>query len=115
MAEWLVEAVLDQLRPEAGDRVLDLYAGVGLFTAALAAAVGPTGTAVGVESDTQAGVDAAANLQPYLWAAVRHDRVTVASITRAGEPDLVVLDPPRSGAGAAVVRALLALRPRVVC
>jgi tRNA/tmRNA/rRNA uracil-C5-methylase (TrmA/RlmC/RlmD family) len=114
MAEWLVEAVLDQLRPEAGERVLDLYAGAGLFAAALAAAVGPTGTVLGVESDAQACVDAATNLEPFPWAAVRRGRVTVASISHAGRPDLVVLDPPRSGAGAAVMQALLALRPRVV-
>jgi tRNA/tmRNA/rRNA uracil-C5-methylase (TrmA/RlmC/RlmD family) len=114
MAGWLVEVVLDQLRPDLGERVLDLYAGAGLFTAALAAAVGPTGTVLGIESDTQACVDAVANLQPYPWAAVRRDRVTAASISRAGRPDVVVLDPPRSGAGAAVMRALLALRPRVV-
>jgi tRNA/tmRNA/rRNA uracil-C5-methylase (TrmA/RlmC/RlmD family) len=75
MAEWLVEAVLDQLRPEAGERVLDLYAGAGLFAAALAAAVGPTGTVLGVESDAQACVDAATNLEPFPWAAVRRGRV----------------------------------------
>jgi tRNA/tmRNA/rRNA uracil-C5-methylase (TrmA/RlmC/RlmD family) len=114
MAGWLVEALLDQLRPEAGERALDLYAGAGLFTAALAAAVGPTGTVFGVESDPQASLDAATNLQPFPWAAVRRDRVTAASIARAGGRNLVALDPPRSGAGAAVMRALLALRPRVV-
>jgi tRNA/tmRNA/rRNA uracil-C5-methylase (TrmA/RlmC/RlmD family) len=114
MAGWLVDAVLDQLRPNAGERALDLYAGAGLFTAALAAAVGPTGTVLAVESDTRACVDAVANLQPFPWAAVRRQRVTATAIVRAGGPDLVVLDPPRSGAGAAVMRALLALRPRVV-
>jgi tRNA/tmRNA/rRNA uracil-C5-methylase (TrmA/RlmC/RlmD family) len=114
MAEWLAEAVLGQLGPEVGERVLDLYAGAGLFTAALAAAVGPTGKVVAVESDAQACADAAANLQAYPWADVQRDRVSAASVTRTSEPHLVVLDPPRSGAGAAVMRALLALRPRVV-
>jgi tRNA/tmRNA/rRNA uracil-C5-methylase (TrmA/RlmC/RlmD family) len=114
MAGWLVEAVLDQLRPDAGERVLDLYAGAGLFTAELAVAVGPTGTVLGLESDRQACVDAASNLHPYQWAAVRRNRVSAASIARTGRSDLVVLDPPRSGAGASVMRALLALGPRVV-
>ena len=115
MAGWLVEAVFDQLRPGAGERVLDLYAGAGLFTAALAAAVGPTGAVIGIESDAGACADAAVNLEPYPWAGVRRGRVTANSLGQSGESDVVVLDPPRSGAGAAVMRALLARRPRCVC
>jgi tRNA/tmRNA/rRNA uracil-C5-methylase (TrmA/RlmC/RlmD family) len=59
--------------------------------------------------------DAEVNLGPYPWAGVRHAPVTralVAGIEPA--PDLVVLDPPRRGAGGDVVAAVCARRPRAV-
>ena len=43
-ADTLARAVLDALRPQPGDTVLDLYCGAGLFTGVLAEAVGPDGT-----------------------------------------------------------------------
>jgi tRNA/tmRNA/rRNA uracil-C5-methylase (TrmA/RlmC/RlmD family) len=42
------------LNPQPGDRVLDLYAGVGLFAAFLADAVTPLGQVIAVESDADA-------------------------------------------------------------
>ena len=59
-ASTLVDAVLAGAMAQEGDVVADLYAGVGLFTAFLADAVGETGTVVSVESDQQAAKDAAA-------------------------------------------------------
>jgi tRNA/tmRNA/rRNA uracil-C5-methylase (TrmA/RlmC/RlmD family) len=114
-AEALAAALRDAVRPVVGDRVLDLYAGAGAFTAMLAEAVGPAGAVVGLEAAPAAVADAADNLADLPWAAVRHARVTPAVIAGAlAEPDVVVLDPPRSGAGREVIRAILELRPRVV-
>lgn len=107
-------AVLAGLRPVTGERALDLYAGAGLFTALLAEAVGRVGTVVGLETDAQAVADAAANLADLPWASVRRGRVDAATVAAAGPADLVVLDPPRTGAGADVVAAIAALRPRAV-
>ena len=42
-AATFVDAVLEALAPQPGERALDLYAGVGLFAAALADAVGESG------------------------------------------------------------------------
>ena len=69
----LVETVLAMLRPEPGERVLDLYAGVGLFSAFLADAVGPTGRVVAVEGSRAACQDARTNLPPA--SAVEHGPV----------------------------------------
>jgi len=53
-AEALTGAVLTALAPQPGTVALDLYCGAGLFAGALAAAVGPSGTVIGVEADRAA-------------------------------------------------------------
>jgi tRNA/tmRNA/rRNA uracil-C5-methylase (TrmA/RlmC/RlmD family) len=108
-------AVLGALEPAPGETALDLYAGAGLFTALLAEAVGETGRVLGVESSWQAVADATANLVGLPWAAVRQGRVTAALVDSLDvSPSLVVLDPPRAGAGAATMRALVARAPRAI-
>lgn len=112
-------ALLDGVEPRPGEHVLDLYAGAGALTAALADAVGVTGRVVGIESDPAAVSDAAQNLQSLPWASVLRGRLDEASVARllveAGmQPDVVVLDPPRAGAGKGVMQAIIGLRPRVI-
>lgn len=114
VADVLADAVTAFLRPREGDRVLDLYCGVGLLGGALAGAVGERGTVVGVESDAAAVRDARHNLRDLPQ--VRIERTSVSrGLDRTGPADLVVLDPPRSGAGRAVAESITALRPRRVC
>ena len=119
-AATFATAVLDAVRPAPGERVLELYSGAGLLTAVLAQAVGETGAVLGVESAAQAVSDPAANLADLPWAEVRHGRVDAALVEGLADglerrPDLVVLDPPRAGAGAELMRALAGLGPRAVC
>jgi tRNA/tmRNA/rRNA uracil-C5-methylase (TrmA/RlmC/RlmD family) len=114
-ASTFVQALLDGLAPRPGERVLDLYAGAGALTGVLAAAVGPTGEVVAVEASGPAVADAERNLADLPWARVERARVDAALIERLPvEADLVVLDPPRAGAGVDVMRAILARRPRAV-
>jgi tRNA/tmRNA/rRNA uracil-C5-methylase (TrmA/RlmC/RlmD family) len=116
----LADAVLAGVGDVAGAAVLDLYSGAGLFTLPLADAVGPDGEVVSVEGDARAVRDARRNV---------HDRPNVelhqGDVARilAGRDDadsdvvhadVVVLDPPRVGAGRAVVTAIAALRPERV-
>jgi tRNA/tmRNA/rRNA uracil-C5-methylase (TrmA/RlmC/RlmD family) len=112
-ADTLTGVVLDVLRPHDGDAVLDLYSGVGLFAGALAVAVGPQGRVVALESDPVAAADAVANLADLAQVTVRQEPVTAAALSGVGA-DLVVLDPPRTGAGPPVVEAILATGPRAV-
>ncbi len=111
--EVLVQAVLEGLDPQPGDRALDLYAGVGLFSVFLAEAVGVTGHVLAVEGSRDATEHAAANLAAYPWAVAELGRVdqALAGIEHA---DLVVLDPPREGAKRRVVEAVSGLGPRRV-
>jgi tRNA/tmRNA/rRNA uracil-C5-methylase (TrmA/RlmC/RlmD family) len=115
-ADALVSAVVSALSPQPGERAADLYSGVGLFSAALASAVGVTGSVVAVEGDTGAVADAAVNLAdlPQVSAvAERVDRALERGLL--GESvDVVVLDPPRVGARREVVALVAALRPRAV-
>ncbi|WP_233552624.1 class I SAM-dependent RNA methyltransferase [Jiangella rhizosphaerae] len=118
-AATLTGAVLDGVQARPGETALDLYCGVGLFAGALAPLVGRTGTVVGIEGARQAVADANRNLHDVPWVrllAGRVDRV-LSGTGPAGVPDavdVVVLDPPREGAKAAVVRQIAARRPRVV-
>ena len=106
-ASTLLSAVLDGLDPRAGESVLDLYSGVGLFAASLAERVGETGRVTAVESDRGAVADARHNLAGLPQVRVDAGRVDhVLRRPHLRHADLVVLDPPRSGAGKAVVRLL---------
>lgn len=109
----LASAVLDGLDPRPGEQVADLYAGVGLFACLLGDRVGPTGSVLAVEASARACADAARNSDDQPWVRVRTAPVTPALVSRL-DVDLVVLDPPRAGAGLEVTKALSALRPRAV-
>lgn len=111
----LVDTVLSVLAPRPGEKVLDLYAGVGLFTRFLAEAVGEQGRVVAVEGDPSACEDAAANLVGLPRATVERGSVERVLSAAYDEPfDLVVLDPPREGARRAVVEQVVDRAPRAV-
>ena len=139
-ASTFVTTVLDLLDPRPGERALDLYCGVGLFAAALAERIGPLGQVIAVESDRRATAYARKNLAGHRQALVldgrvddlfgvprdtrrspgrrrrpaRRSRGTVRSPLLPERAELVVLDPPRTGAGAGVVRAVSDLGPRAI-
>ncbi len=108
--QTLVDCVLDFLAPQPGESVVDLYAGVGLFAAFLADAVGDEGPVVAVEGDRLAAAHAAENAGMSVEADVQRwlERDTDERC------DLVVLDPPRTGAKRRVVEGIVRLRPRAV-
>jgi 23S rRNA (uracil1939-C5)-methyltransferase len=112
-AETLVNLVLDAL--PAPRRVLDLYAGVGLFAIPLAKA-GHTVTAI--EENRAAVADGEANvrLNRIDPARCRFVASRVAKALRSpAEADAVVLDPPRDGCEPSVLEQVFArLRPETV-
>jgi tRNA/tmRNA/rRNA uracil-C5-methylase (TrmA/RlmC/RlmD family) len=112
-ADTLAEAVLGLLRPAAGEVSWDLYGGAGLFAAAVAGRTGARTTLV--ESSPVGAAAARANLAD-LKVEVVEARVDAALARRrvTGPVELVVLDPPRAGAGARVVRGIADAGPRAV-
>ncbi|MGG5751345.1 class I SAM-dependent RNA methyltransferase [Zafaria sp. Z1313] len=114
----LVEAVTGLIAPSPGDAVADLYAGAGLFTLPLAAAVGPEGLVYSIEGAPGTSRDARRNAHELPQARVRQGRVerllrpAAAEAGRDGKRfSGVVLDPPRTGAGKAVVRQIAEAAP----
>lgn len=111
--DTLVDAVLDGLDPQWGENALDLYCGVGLFAGALADRVGEDGAVLGIESAKQAVVDARHNLAALDNVRIECDRVeTLLPRTGITATDLIVLDPPRAGAGRETVAHLVGLEAR---
>jgi tRNA/tmRNA/rRNA uracil-C5-methylase (TrmA/RlmC/RlmD family) len=111
----LVDAVREALAPRAGEHLLDLYSGVGLFAGCLAGDLGPTGRVDAVEASVDACRDARRNLHDLPQVRIHQGAVDAWLATADLERvDLVVLDPPRSGAGAAVLDRVMALRPRAI-
>ncbi|MFF5937313.1 class I SAM-dependent RNA methyltransferase [Streptomyces sp. NPDC012508] len=112
-AQTLVLAVMQGLMPRKGDTALDLYCGVGLFAGAIADRVGDQGAVLGIESGKRAVEDARHNLEAYDRVRIEQGKVeTVLPRTRISEVDLIVLDPPRAGAGKQTVKHLAGLGAR---
>ncbi|MCY7401334.1 MAG: methyltransferase [Nocardioides sp.] len=109
----LVETVLSMLAPQPGERVLDLYSGVGLFARFLGEVA--AARLVAVEADRSACRNARANLAGHRGAVVECGPTERVLRTSYDEPfDLVVLDPPREGARRAVVEQVVDRAPRAV-
>lgn len=107
-ANTLVEAVLGGLEAQAGESAVDLYCGVGLFAGALAA-VGCD--VLGVEINKRAVLHARRNVPEARFEAAAVDRFLQRLPKRA---DLVVMDPPRKGAGKRTVQKVASMQPRRV-
>ncbi len=106
MAEKMVNHVLEEARLPAGAVVLDVYCGVGLFSAFLAP---HAQRLIGIEASPQACDDFVVNLNEFdhveLYQAPAEAVLPALQVT----PDLVLVDPPRSGLGRHVLQALLGL------
>ncbi|WP_424824942.1 class I SAM-dependent RNA methyltransferase [Rothia mucilaginosa] len=126
----MVGTMLTMLRPQEGECTLDLYAGAGLFTAALADAVGATGTVVSIEGSPVTHKDARSNFAPDGCSRTENSTNTRIEVIRGdvarhlvdlktalefGEIpaiDAVVLDPSREGANRTTLERLDALDPK---
>lgn len=116
----LANDVLDQAREYAhlDDKgvVWDLYSGSGLFTMPLASRIVPNGQVLAIEGAEQAVSSAIKNAKRNnitnvtevagdVLQSLRHVKKSYADVAK---PDLVVLDPPRAGAGKKVVEQIAA-------
>ncbi len=111
----LVEAVLEFAELQPGQSALDLYSGVGLFAAFLGEAVGADGNVTAVEGDAVA-VELARLNTADLQSVYHQQGDTLKwlrqNVQTLGDVDVVVLDPPRSGAKRAVLAEVVKVHPR---
>lgn len=116
----LVRAVMDEARVRPGDRILELFSGAGLFSYFLAQAAGENGRFVSIEGSELAVGDARRNLRGLdVPRDLRRGGVNAQSIMQAWSdlevrPDLIVLDPPRAGAGKEILSTIGTILPERV-
>ena len=111
MAGKMVEYLLENLPVSSATTLLDVYCGVGLFSAFFAARVGRL---IGIEVSTSACEDFAANLDEFdnveLYEAPAQAVLPTLEVT----PDIAILDPPRAGLDKRALDAILALAPKKI-
>ncbi len=115
-------ALADAVDPDAAH--LDLYGGVGLFAATIGELGGAATRVTTVEADARATEHAGANLADWVGVRAETSRVDrfvtrLAAEASASQRErlsrgVVVLDPPRAGAGRVVVEATAALSPETI-
>lgn len=113
-AAELVRLVIEAAGPSEGDRVLDLYGGVGVYGLALLAR--GAGAVEVCDADGEAVACGRAAARQAGRRPIRFHRADAATFLEelAGRPgrfDLLVANPPRTGLGAGVAERILVLRP----
>ena len=103
-AERLVALVVDHVLEADARVVVDAYAGVGTFAAQLASSVDHVVT---IEESAAAGDDAAVNLKPFTNVTRIVGKVEATLPGMTPSPDVVVIDPPRSGLYPGVIDAII--------
>ncbi|MFN2147400.1 MAG: class I SAM-dependent RNA methyltransferase [Anaerolineales bacterium] len=104
----LVTRVMDCAQAEPGQLVLDLYAGVGLFSLFFAER---GSRVIAVESSPSACADFEVNLDPYAGIELYEATAEAALAAIESHPDLILVDPPRAGLGREVIDLILAKQP----
>ncbi|HYA22843.1 MAG TPA: 23S rRNA (uracil(1939)-C(5))-methyltransferase RlmD, partial [Terriglobales bacterium] len=109
---YLTDELVDMVaQNQSGNVAVDSYAGVGLFSNALSQRFAQV---IAVESSPTSYADLLYNSQPNVRAVHATTDQFLKNRDRKLRPDLVVVDPPRSGLGEVVVRSLGVLGARQV-
>jgi 23S rRNA (uracil1939-C5)-methyltransferase len=114
MAEKMIQHLITQLPITQSSILLDIYCGVGLFSAFFAS---KCKTVIGIESSESACEDFAFNLDEFdnveLYEGSAED-VLPGLVRRIVNPPYVIADPPRSGLDKQVIDGILRLNPELI-
>ncbi|MGA9398969.1 MAG: class I SAM-dependent RNA methyltransferase [Anaerolineaceae bacterium] len=108
MAAIMVETLQKYLTLSKDDILMDLYCGVGLFSAFFA---GSIKEAIGVEVSADACRDFIVNLDEFENVSLYEGAVERVLPELKLKPDVVILDPPRAGLHPRVIEAMLTNKP----
>jgi 23S rRNA (uracil1939-C5)-methyltransferase len=111
VAERLVEHILAQIDIDRNSQVLDVYAGVGLFSGFIARQVAQV---VAVESAESSCADFVVNLDEFDNTELYQAQAELVLPELDLQPDLILLDPPRAGLDVKVVDALVRMGPDTI-
>lgn len=111
MSGAMVTHLLETLPLQGGQTILDLYCGVGLFSAFLAPRAGRL---IAVEVAPSACEDFAFNLDEFDHVELYQGEAGVVLPSLEVHPQIVIVDPPRAGLERPARDALLALHPAVL-
>ncbi|MEF2292135.1 23S rRNA (uracil(1939)-C(5))-methyltransferase RlmD [Virgibacillus dokdonensis] len=113
-AEKLVELALEMAQPQATDKMIDLFCGVGTFSLPFASRVSQLAGIEIVESSIASAKrnasDNGVHNTLFLAKDARHGLRKM--LETFGNPDVLLLDPPRSGAGGKVMRRIARSKPK---
>jgi 23S rRNA (uracil1939-C5)-methyltransferase len=107
----MVESLLSSLLLSKDSILLELYCGVGLFSAFLAPRIKRL---VGVEASPIACRDFTINLDEFENVELYEAPVEVVLPALNLQPDILLADPPRSGMGMKVIEAIVGLKPAAI-
>ena len=111
MAGKMVEYLLTRLPVSPSSTLLDVYCGVGLFSAFFAP---KCKTVIGVESSESSCDDFAVNLDEFANVELYEGYAEDVVPHLEAKPDTVLVDPPRAGLDKAVVDGIIKLSPQVI-
>ena len=109
----LVEAVMEYANLSEGEYLIDLYGGVGLFAGSALSFIGASGRVDIVEASRSATRDARVNFRSHENVKI-HTGDVATEMKKFEGADVILLDPPRTGAGRGVVKDMVAADPRAI-
>lgn len=110
MAEKMIQHLLDKL-PVSQSIILDVYCGVGSFSAFLAPKCKQL---IGIESSESACEDFAINLDEFDHIELYEDFAENVLPTLKIKPDIILVDPPRAGVEKEALDAIIKLNPKTI-
>lgn len=113
-AEKLVELALEMGRPQSNENMIDLFCGVGTFSLPFASRVNKLAGIEIVETSIESAIrNASDNGISNTEFLAKDARRGIDEVLQSfGSPDLLLLDPPRSGAGGKVMRRIGRAQPK---
>ena len=109
----LINKLMEFANFETGDRVCDLYGGVGLFTAPILKIIGETGEIHLIETNNRCIKDAKKIFEKEKNVIIHHGKVEQ-KLGKIKNIDAIVMDPPRTGATKQVINQIVEKKARSI-